>query len=181
MNKSKSAIAAAIVLASCAVGQKPQESANYAIEAKGAKSEKVAFFLEVADNNDARLMGFQHRKSVPEGTGMLFVFDAPDYHAMWMKNTLVPLDMVFLNDDKVVTFLAVDRVPLTEDYITPCNVEYELRVKKQGADGFDAGAFFEECEDRFMKPEVLTRYVIELPAGSVAKYGIRPGDVLVSR
>jgi uncharacterized membrane protein (UPF0127 family) len=174
-------IAAALVLAACANdGQKPKRE-KYALKAEGAGVEKAVLLLEVADTNDERLQGFQHRPEVPQGTGMLFVFDSPDYHAMWMKNTLVPLDMIFLNDGKVVTSVAVDRVPLNEDYITPCNTEYELKVKNEGEDGFAADEFFGECEARFMKPEVLTRYVIEVPAGTVAKYGIRPGDALVAK
>jgi uncharacterized membrane protein (UPF0127 family) len=174
-------MAAALALASCKTNEVASESANFALRAKDSGKDRITLRLEVADNNEARLQGFQNRESVPAGTGMLFVFDGPDYHAMWMKNTLVPLDMIFLNNDKVVTSIAHDRVPLTLDYITPCNTEYEKASKAGKVDEGAADAFFDECEGRFMKPEMLTRYVIEVPAGTAAKYGVRPGDVLVKK
>jgi uncharacterized membrane protein (UPF0127 family) len=172
---------AALALAACAGGAGDSKKANYAISAKDSGGEKAAFAFEVADTNEERLQGFQHRKEVPEGTGMLFVFDSPDYHSMWMKNTLVPLDMIFLNEGRVVTSIAADRVPLSEDYVTPCNVEYDAKVAELGKEGWDVDAFFDECEARFMKPEVLTRYVVEVPAGTAAKYGIALGDVLIAK
>ena len=172
---------AALSIAACAGDAGGLKKADYAISAKDGGGEKAAFVLEVADTNEDRLQGFQHRKSVPAGTGMLFVFDKPDYHSMWMKNTLVPLDMIFLNDGKVVTFVAAGRVPLSEDYITPCNVEYEAKVRELGKEGWDVDAFFDECEAKSMKPEALTRYVIEVPAGTAVKYGIVPGDVMVAK
>jgi uncharacterized membrane protein (UPF0127 family) len=172
---------AALVLAACAGGAGDSKKANYAISAKDGGGEKAAFSFEVADTNEVRLQGFQHRKDVPAGTGMLFVFDRPDYHSMWMKNTLVPLDMIFLNDDRVVTSVAAGRVPLSEEYVTPCNVEYEAKVGELGEEGWDVDAFFDECEARFMKPDTLTRYVIEVPSGTAVEYGIVPGDVLTAK
>ncbi len=51
------------------------------------------------------------RESMPQGEGMLFVFDPPQPVAFWMKNTLIPLDMIFLDRTGVVTHVHSDAVP----------------------------------------------------------------------
>lgn len=57
---------------------------------------------EVADTETAREEGLKNRKSLPANTGMLFIFNRKDYHAFWMKDTLIPLDMIWINDDTIV-------------------------------------------------------------------------------
>ncbi len=152
---------------------------NYKIMSVDGKKQKVDLKLEVADNDEARLTGLMNRKDVPENTGMIFDFGKPDYYSMWMKNTYVPLDMVFLNNDGVVVALANDREPLTEDYINPCNLEYEAEAVKHPDDkNWDIDAFFDECEAVFSGSEKATRYVIELPAGTIKKANIKLGDKL---
>ena len=59
--------------------------------------------VEVADNQPSRSLGLMHRQSVPQGTGMLFVFPNIDYHSFWMKNTHVPLSIAFIDSHGVVT------------------------------------------------------------------------------
>jgi uncharacterized membrane protein (UPF0127 family) len=154
---------------------------DYAIMSDDWKSEKLAMKLEVADTDEQRMIGLMHREKVPSKTGMIFVFDEPSYYSMWMKNTLVPLDMVFLNDDRVVISVALDRKPLTEDYITPCNVEYEKKSAGMEGKDWDIDGFFDGCEAVYLQPKMLTRYVVELPAGDASKAGIKPGDVLVEK
>lgn len=155
------------------------KSENYKIMSADGKKQKVALKLEIADNDEARLTGLMNRKEIPENTGMIFDFGKPDYYSMWMKDTYVPLDMVFLNNDSVVIALANDRIPLTEDYINPCNLKYEVEAAKH-SDGqnWDIDAFFDECEASFSRPEFATRYVIELPAGTIKKANIKLGDKL---
>ena len=54
------------------------------------------------------------RKSMPKNDGMLFIFDEPAYHAMWMKNTLIPLSVAFLDaDGRILNIL--DMEPQTLD------------------------------------------------------------------
>lgn len=55
--------------------------------------------------------GLMFRTSVPDHTGMLFDFHTPQSFAMWMKNTLVPLDMVFIGADGVITQIEANAEP----------------------------------------------------------------------
>ncbi len=57
---------------------------------------------EVADTPEAREEGLMHRTEVPDGTGMLFVFDEEDTRQFWMRNTYVPLDIAFLNREQEI-------------------------------------------------------------------------------
>ena len=58
--------------------------------------------VEVAETDAQREKGLMFRKSMPKNDGMLFIFDEPAYHAMWMKNTLLPLSVAFLDRDGVI-------------------------------------------------------------------------------
>lgn len=53
---------------------------------------------EVADSMGTRMEGLMHRKSMPQGAGMVFVFDETATHCMWMKNTLIPLSVAFIDE-----------------------------------------------------------------------------------
>ena len=160
---------------------KPQDNLRYeTFVALGAKGEtKASFELEVADTDAARLSGLMNRMEVPDGTGMIFVFDLPDYWSMWMKNTYVPLDMLFLNENRVVTAIAENRKPLSEDFITPCNIEYEKRAIAMDGREWDIDAFFDACEENFTKRANSTKYVVELPAGTARKHRIAVGNKVV--
>ncbi len=59
------------------------------------------------------------RKSLDAGTAMLFVFNPPRRIAMWMKNTYIPLDMLFATADGRIVFVAENTVPLSETRIAP--------------------------------------------------------------
>lgn len=56
----------------------------------------------VADTPDKRARGLMHVTDLPAGEGMLFVFDSPGHHCMWMKNTLIPLTVVYLDGDRKI-------------------------------------------------------------------------------
>jgi uncharacterized membrane protein (UPF0127 family) len=70
--------------------------------------------VELAIDDAQRAQGLMYRKSMPKEEGMLFVFDEPGYHSMWMKNTLIPLSVAFIDKDGVILNI-LDMEPQTED------------------------------------------------------------------
>lgn len=69
--------------------------------------------IEVADTPDEREYGLMNRQSMPADSGMLFDFGVDRPVTMWMKNTYIPLDMVFMDAKGVVTHIAVNAQPLS--------------------------------------------------------------------
>jgi len=68
---------------------------------------------ELADSMGTRMEGLMYRKSMPQGSGMVFVFDEPATHCMWMKNTLIPLSVAFIDESGAIVNIA-DMQPQTE-------------------------------------------------------------------
>ena len=77
----------------------------------GGKSHRVQ--VEVADTDAKRERGLMFRKELPEGSGMLFLFDEEREHAFWMKDTLIPLDLIFVDSSGRVTGIIARARPLT--------------------------------------------------------------------
>ncbi len=70
-----------------------------------------AFQVEMAMTPDEQRVGLMFRKRVPPDGGMLFDWGTPRDVPMWMENTLVPLDMVFINADGTIRAIAENTVP----------------------------------------------------------------------
>ncbi len=68
---------------------------------------------EVASTTETRSLGLMRRKSMPQGAGMLFLFDESAAHCMWMKNTLIPLSVAFIDERGQIANIA-DMQPLDE-------------------------------------------------------------------
>jgi len=64
--------------------------------------EKVEIKAEVADTDEKKERGLQFRKSLKENSGMFFVFGTDSTYNFWMKNTLIPLDIIFISNDLVI-------------------------------------------------------------------------------
>ena len=107
--------------------------------------------VEVADTEAAREQGLSGRTSLPEGSGMLFVFDAPGTYGFWMKDMNFSLDMIFADvSGKVVT---VDQNLSPESY-------------------------YQNPPQTFY-PSAPAKYVLEVPAGFAAAHGIAAGGSFV--
>jgi uncharacterized membrane protein (UPF0127 family) len=103
--------------------------------------------LQVAKTEEQRETGLMSVTDLPAHTGMVFVFESDQPVEFWMKDTLVPLDMVFVAADGTVRSVAA-KVP-----VVPEDAPDDAIPRRSGS----------------------AKYVIELPAGEAAKDGIAPG------
>ncbi len=85
--------------------------------------------VKEAKTEEEKMKGLQDIESLPENEGMLFYYDSPQDVAYWMKDTKVPLDIVFINDDEEVISVKQGK-PLSEDLIEEDNVLYVLEVNR---------------------------------------------------
>jgi len=87
-------------------------------EVRGMEGASVSrFSVEVADDAGERATGLMNRKSMPSAAGMLFVYETPQHARFWMRNTLIPLDMIFVDPTGMVTAVHENAVPLDETMI----------------------------------------------------------------
>lgn len=87
--------------------------------------------MEVADDEQERKQGLMNRNSLPSQSGMLFVFDKPDIYAFWMKDTRIPLDMIWINGSGVIVDIQKAVPCLTdecESYVPAVSGSYVLEV-----------------------------------------------------
>jgi uncharacterized membrane protein (UPF0127 family) len=73
--------------------------------------------VEIAQEPREKELGLMYRTELPQGTGMLFPYDAPRELTMWMRNTYIPLDLVFIRKDGVVHRIEKRAEPLSERII----------------------------------------------------------------
>ncbi len=76
-----------------------------------------AIEIEVAETPDQKARGLMFRTSLPDTSGMLFPYPQPQELTMWMKNTFIPLDMVFIKSDGTVHRIEVRTEPMSERVI----------------------------------------------------------------
>jgi len=109
------------------------------------------FAVEVAQDNQSRAMGLMFRESMDDDAGMLFIFPQPQPLAFWMKNTLIPLDILYFDQNRQLINIS-ERTPPCKNTTTRCpNYPSEKPAK----------------------------YVLEINAGLSEKYGFKAGDELV--
>jgi uncharacterized protein len=77
-----------------------------------------SFDVEVMTTFQERARGLMFRRSLPEKSGMLFLYDRPEPAAMWMKNTFIPLDMVFIAPGGTVHRIEKNTEPFSTDTIS---------------------------------------------------------------
>ena len=73
--------------------------------------------VEIADKPDTRELGLMYREHLDDNAGMLFIFPAPTTAQFWMKNTMIPLDMVWMDGGGKVLFISAQTPPCKAD---PC-------------------------------------------------------------
>lgn len=72
---------------------------------------QASFNIEIVDTPDERAQGLMFREAMPRGAGMLFVYETPQRASFWMKNTLIPLDIIFVDVSGVVTRVHSNAIP----------------------------------------------------------------------
>jgi len=77
----------------------------------------IEIAVEVADTPQTRARGLMFRRELPSGSGMLFDFEQPLIIQMWMKNTLIPLDMLFVASDGTIVHIAQNAQPHSKKII----------------------------------------------------------------
>ncbi len=82
-----------------------------------AAGKRIKFKIEVATSIPQRAQGLMFRRSLDLQSGMLFDYGVPQQATMWMKNTLIPLDMLFINSAGKIVFIHERTVPLSETII----------------------------------------------------------------
>ena len=108
-----------------------------------------SYTIEIAADDASRAHGLMDRTEMAADHGMLFVFDDDAMRAFWMKNTKIPLDMLFFDADRKLVSVQHDVPPCLGD---PCPA-------------YSSGA--------------PARYVLELNAGQAGKLGVTSGDELI--
>jgi uncharacterized protein len=132
---SRAALAALLIaLAACNRGPR------VVIVAPGGKMLAIVH-VEVADTAGTRELGLMYRNHLDEDAGMLFVFPAPAHQRFWMKNTEIPLDMIFADSDGRVIGVVANAAPYSEsmDSVNGRS-QYVLEVNGGFARGHGIGA-----------------------------------------
>lgn len=100
------------------------------------------FAVELARTPQEQARGLMHREDLADDAGMLFVYDRPGVRTMWMKDTPLSLDMLFLDSDGTIRHIVRDTVPQsTARIVSPRNILYvlELRAGVTRRLGIEAG------------------------------------------
>lgn len=105
------------------------------------------FKLTIADSQRKREIGLSQKSSLPEGEGMLFVFDREDYHVFWMRDMKFPIDIIFIKKNRIVTLYPNVQPPKTRDESIP-----------------------------IYKPQEPSDKVLEISASLSDRYGFKRGD-----
>lgn len=111
----KAAILLSLAMLSLATAATAQERVALTIASAGGT--RHVFQVEVADDDRERGQGLMYRKELAPDHGMLFIFERQMNIAMWMKNTPLPLDMLFISSDGKVVDLHERAVPFSLDTI----------------------------------------------------------------
>lgn len=119
---------AALAIVALAIGACAQGPRIEIVGPDGAR--RVAVSVEIADTSARREYGLMYRKHLDENAGMIFVFKAPQHLEFWMKNTVIPLDMIFADSaGKIVGIVrkaapfseAIDSVEADSQYVLEVN------------------------------------------------------------
>ncbi|GMO41106.1 MULTISPECIES: DUF192 domain-containing protein [Bradyrhizobium] len=111
-------LAAILVIAGCAVAGAPAGAASFQPLEIVTKNGVQVFSVEVATTEEEKQTGLMYRKELADGKGMLFDFNPEQEVSMWMKNTYVSLDMIFIRADGRILRIAENTEPMSTKIIS---------------------------------------------------------------
>ena len=122
-----------------------------------------SYQVSLAETEEEQMKGLQGVHTLPEDEGVLFVFEEPGEVGFWMKDTLIPLDIIYINDDDEV--IAVEQgVPGDETILEHSDVKYVLEVNKNS--GIKIGDELDIEDEESSDSEIIGMYVIG-PKGEI--------------
>ena len=122
-----------------------------------------SYQVSLAKTEEEQMTGLQGVHTLPEDEGVLFVFEDPGEVGFWMKDTLIPLDIIYINDDDEV--IAVEQgTPGDETILEHPDVKYVLEVNKDS--GVKIGDELEIDDEENSESEIIGMYVIG-PKGEI--------------
>ncbi len=143
---------AALVILGVVFLDSPEELGESTVSFELPDGQYFNVTCEIADTEAERNQGLMHREDLPLGEGMLFVLDSPQTVTIWMKNTLIPLDIIFIDENNIVT-----------------NVE-QADVEPAGTPDSELLRYYSE------RP---VKWVVEINQGLAAEYGIEEGTSVI--
>ncbi len=128
---------------SCAYAQEQKSLTELVVNTSRGRT---VLHVELAITAEQRTVGLMFRRSMDRHHGMLFDFHENRMVMMWMKNTYLPLDMVFIEENGRIAHLAKDTVPHSLDIISsvePVRYVLELNAGEAKLTGMEAGQFLQ--------------------------------------
>jgi len=113
-------LALTILTVSCGASPKTSPTPSPSSGASGPRvvlPSGAVYQVEVARTPEQQAQGLMFRESLPANSGMLFLFPEGGVHQFWMKNTMIPLDMIWMDSQGKVLFLSANTPPCKAD---PC-------------------------------------------------------------
>ena len=107
------------------------------------------FQVKIAETESEKQVGLSETESLPENEGMLFLFDEPDYYSFWMRDMKFPIDIIFINGNKVTTIIS--------NALPPSQTDGSLTT---------------------FQPKEKSDKVLEVNAGIAQKYNIQEGSII---
>lgn len=121
-------LAAACLLVCAVASCKPQKFPVKTVTIRTASGNDITVAAELAVTDEQRQRGFMERRSIPDGTGMLFVFENDQILRFWMKNTPHPLSIAYIDRDGTIRDI-FDMTPFSlASVVSTVSVRYALEV-----------------------------------------------------
>jgi uncharacterized protein len=136
------ALAALVFLSGCSPAGQPQSGLLRLPIVVDTAHGPVKFTVELANTDESRRIGLMFRKNLGANEGMLFDFRKEQYASFWMKNTVLPLDMLFIKADGTISTIAENAVPYSEEPVPssePVQAVLEINGGDARAFGIEAG------------------------------------------